>query len=76
VQQSDLAMKIEDRIRLAAHGKVRVFITARKRSQKGFTIRVNDGTQTTLPSKLIALQFLLAIVRCQPVKTFSLEPAR
>ena len=69
-------MKIEDRIRLAAHSKIRVFITVRKRSQKGFRIRCTDGTNTSLPSRRIALQFLYAIVRCQPVRKFYLEPAR
>ena len=75
-------MSTEDKIRLAAHGKVRVFITGRKRSAKGFTITMDYGSvvpsraSTDLPSKRIALQFLLAIVRCQPIKTFTLKPKR
>ena len=53
-------MKIEDRIRQTAHGKIRVFITGRKRSAKGFTITASDGSKATVPSKRIALQFFQA----------------
>ena len=68
-------MTLEDRIRIAAHGKVRVYISGRKRATKGFTVTADDGVvKTTLPSKRIALQFLLAIVRCQPVRKFTLKP--
>lgn len=68
-------MTVEDRIRLAAHGKFRVYITSRKRSASGFTVVGTDGTKTTVPSKRIALEFLRAIVRCQPVRAFTLKPA-
>lgn len=69
-------MKIEDRIRQTAHGKVRVFITTRKRSAKGFVVMASDGSHCRLPSKRIALQFLLAVVRCHPASKFSLMPAK
>jgi hypothetical protein len=69
-------MKLEDRIRMTAHGKVRVFITKRTRSARGFVVMGNDGSVCTLPSKRIALQFLLAIVRCYPARKFSITPAR
>jgi hypothetical protein len=68
-------VSIEDRIRNAAQSKVRVSITGRKRCNAGFTIAASDGTRTTLPSKRIALQFLLAIVRCATVRTFELKAA-
>ena len=68
-------MSTEDRIRVTAHGKVRVSITNRKRCAGGFRIEASDGTRCTLPSKRIALQFLLAIVRTSPVRTFELRPA-
>lgn len=69
-------MTVEDRIRMTAHNKVRVVITRQKRSQHGFLIVGSDGTKSTLPSKRIALQFLLAIVRCAPLRSFELRPAR
>lgn len=69
-------MSIDDRIRMTAHGKVRVFITGRKRSASGFSVTSTDGSKVTLPSKVIALQFLLAIVRCAPAQTFSLKVGR
>jgi len=67
-------MNIEDRIRMTMHDKVRIVISRRKRSQTGFTISGTDGTKATFPTKHVALQFLLAIVRCQPVRTFELKP--
>jgi hypothetical protein len=69
-------MNTEDRIRIAAHSKVRVVITRRKRSAKGFEIESWDGTKSRIPSKSAALQFLLAKVRCTPERFFYLRPAR
>jgi hypothetical protein len=69
-------MNLEAKIRRAAQSKVLVSITRRTRSAGGFTITATDGTRTTLPSKRIALQFLLAIVRCWPVLRFEILPAR
>ena len=69
-------MTTEQRIRLTAHAKFRVFITPRKRCAAGFTISGTDGTKTTVSSKRTALEFLRAIVRCQPVRAFTLKPAK
>lgn len=66
-------MKIEDRIRMHAHNKVRVHITKRKRSGRGFTVTAPDGTAAHFPTKRIALQFLLAIVRCQRQLEYSIR---
>jgi hypothetical protein len=69
-------MSIEDRIRQAARDKVRVNITGRKRCAAGFSITASDGTNAKLPTRQIALQFLLAAVRCTAPRTFTLKPAK
>ena len=70
-------MTIEDKIRLKAHGKIRVSITRRKRCRGGFEIAWGEPPLTKkFPSRKVALQFLLAIVRCQPVQQFTLKPAK
>lgn len=69
-------MTIEDKIRLKAHGKIRVSITARKRNKAGFVVTGPNGVNCKLPSRRIALQFLLAIVRCQAERQFTLKPAK
>jgi hypothetical protein len=65
---------IEDQIRLKAHNAVMVYITNRRRCAADFRITSTDGTSCVLPSRWIALAFLLAIVRCQPHREFKLMP--
>lgn len=69
-------MTIEDRIRITAHSHVRISITRRKRCRGGFTITAPNGICREFPSRAIALQFLLAIVRCQRIRYFTLKPAK
>lgn len=67
-----MSYRIEDRIRISAHYLVRVRITAKVRNASGFTITMPDGTKEEKQSKRTALQSLLAKVRCQQVRTFTL----
>lgn len=64
-------MNIEDQIRAKAHWKIRVWITGRTRSRKGFTVTIGIIGDTTCRTfhartKKEALAILLAEVRCLP----------
>ncbi len=69
-------MKTEQRIREALDTKTRLTITTVTRCKAGFVVMASDGTVQRFPSKKIALQFLLAIVRCTPVRSFSLKAVK
>lgn len=67
-------MDIETQIRSLAHNKVRVHITKRRRSRKGFCVICPDGTKAYVPSRSIGLQLMLAVARCMRQNTWSLVP--
>jgi hypothetical protein len=68
-------VKIEDRIRKAAASKVRVKITGRVRSKKGFIVNFPGGCCTVI-TKAEALQMLLAKVRCSNRLDFEITPRK
>lgn len=68
-------MKLENRIRKIATSKIQVQITRRSRSRFGFIVRQPDGSLRMFPSKAIALQFLLARLRCYEPISFKLYTA-
>jgi hypothetical protein len=67
---------IEEKIREAAATKIRVTITGVRRSKHGFLIMASDGSVKTLPTRKIALQALYAVVRCAPVRIFTVKAVR
>lgn len=66
-------MTVEDKIRAKSHWKMRVWITKRRRSRAGFIVARPDGTQSVHPTRKEALQALYAVIRCEPLRQFTLS---